>query len=51
MERIAGELAGKGRSTPLFEFGFYDTRERVVAWVYNRVAIRPKGSTSPAHDG
>ncbi|MBW9263925.1 MAG: DUF4442 domain-containing protein [Candidatus Thiodiazotropha sp. (ex. Lucinisca nassula)] len=41
IEQIALELRKKGRSSPLFNFGLYDTDDRVVAWVCNRVAIRP----------
>lgn len=44
LERIADELRQKGRSTPEFEFGFYDLEDNLVAWVFNRVAIRPKGT-------
>ncbi|MCU7892542.1 MAG: PaaI family thioesterase [Candidatus Thiodiazotropha sp. (ex Ustalcina ferruginea)] len=44
MGKIARELSLKGRSTPLFEFGLYDTSNQVVAWVNNRVAIRPIGA-------
>lgn len=41
MMQIDRDLRHNGRSTPLFEFGLYDTDDQVVAWVYNRVAIRP----------
>jgi uncharacterized protein (TIGR00369 family) len=44
IDQIARELAQRRRSTPSFEFGFYDRDDRLVAWVRNRVAIRPKGS-------
>lgn len=44
IERIGQELSERGRSTPCFEFGFYDRDETLVAWVMNRVAIRPKGA-------
>ena len=40
---IRGELSRRQRATPVFEFGFYDTRDRLCAWVHNRVAIRPPG--------
>ncbi|MEW8275908.1 MAG: PaaI family thioesterase [Candidatus Thiodiazotropha taylori] len=39
--QIAQELAERNRSTPAFEFGLYDTDGELVAWIYNRVAIRP----------
>jgi uncharacterized protein (TIGR00369 family) len=42
--QIAQELQQRGRSTPCFEFGFYDRENMLVAWVLNRVAIRPKGN-------
>ncbi|MEJ2590625.1 MAG: DUF4442 domain-containing protein [Candidatus Thiodiazotropha sp.] len=38
---IGQDLAERDRSTPCFEFGFYDAQENLVAWVKNRVAIRP----------
>jgi uncharacterized protein (TIGR00369 family) len=44
IDQIAQELQEKGRSTPCFEFGFYDQEDALVAWVLNRVAIRPKGT-------
>ncbi len=44
IDEIAQELSQKGRSTPCFEFGFYDQQDNLVAWVFNRVAIRPKGT-------
>ncbi|MCG8489405.1 MAG: PaaI family thioesterase [Chromatiales bacterium] len=40
-KQIALELAQRNRSTPDFEFGIYDTDGELVAWVNNRVAIRP----------
>ncbi|MCG7983669.1 MAG: DUF4442 domain-containing protein [Candidatus Thiodiazotropha lotti] len=40
-KQIAHELAERNRSTPAFEFGIYDTDGELVAWVNNRVAIRP----------
>lgn len=43
IESIDRELVLRDRSTPQFEFGFYDREERLVAWVKNRVAIRPQG--------
>ena len=44
IDRIDQELSQRGRSTPCFEFGFYDRDEVLVAWVKNRVAIRPMGA-------
>jgi acyl-coenzyme A thioesterase PaaI-like protein len=44
IDAIALELAERGRSTPNFEFGFYDREDKLVAWVKNRVAIRPSSS-------
>ncbi|MEN8175794.1 MAG: DUF4442 domain-containing protein [Pseudomonadota bacterium] len=38
---IGVELARRGRATPEFEYGFFDARERLCAWVHNRVALRP----------
>lgn len=38
---IRDELARRGRATPSFEFGFYDTRDRLCVQVRNTVAIRP----------
>jgi len=35
------ELARRGRATPRFEFGFYDSRDRLCVKVVNTVAIRP----------
>jgi acyl-coenzyme A thioesterase PaaI-like protein len=42
-QEIRTELSRRQRATPVFEYGFYDTRERLCAWVHNRVAIRPVG--------
>ncbi len=44
VEAIAEELRRRDRSTPEFEFGFYDRHGALSAWVRNRVAIRTKGS-------
>jgi uncharacterized protein (TIGR00369 family) len=44
VDAIAEELRQRGRSTPCFEFGFYDQDDKLVAWVLNRVAIRPRGT-------
>ncbi len=43
IDGIERELAQRNRSSPLFEFGFYDCHDNLVAWVRNRVAIRPGG--------
>lgn len=40
---IRGQLAVRQRATPVFEYGFFDTRGELCAWVHNRVAIRPGG--------
>jgi uncharacterized protein (TIGR00369 family) len=40
---IEEELSTRNRSTPKFEFGFYDLQGNLIAWVRNRVAIRPQG--------
>ena len=40
---IARALSETGRSTPEFEYGFYDRNGRLCAHVVNRVAIRPGG--------
>lgn len=42
-QEILAELSRRQRATPVFEYGFYDTRNRLCAWVHNRVAIRPAG--------
>jgi hypothetical protein len=41
IEEIARDLRNNERGTPLFEVGLYNADDQVVAWVYNRVAIRP----------
>lgn len=46
---IRAELAGRGRSTPEFGFGFFDDKDRQCVRVRTRVAIRP-GDYRPAHD-
>ena len=43
---IEQELKTRNRSTPVFEFGLYDRQDNLVAWVKNRVAIRPKGEST-----
>ena len=40
---IRAELLRRGRATPEFEYGFFDTAGRVCAAVACRVAIRPPG--------
>ena len=40
---IRGELQRRGRATPTFEYGFYDSQDRLCALVRNTVAIRPAG--------
>lgn len=40
---IRAELAQKGRSTPLFEYGFYLADGNLCTLIKARVAIRPKG--------
>lgn len=40
---IRAELAQKGRSTPTFEYGFYQTDGSVCTLIKARVAIRPNG--------
>jgi len=42
---IKQDLTSRDRSTPLFEFGFYDLENNLVAWVKNRVAIRSIASS------
>lgn len=44
--RIRTELQEKGRSTPVFEFGFYRTDGVLCSVITNTVAIRPKGYRS-----
>ncbi|MCU7845177.1 MAG: PaaI family thioesterase [Candidatus Thiodiazotropha sp. (ex Monitilora ramsayi)] len=46
VNEIADELTKRGRSTPVFEFGFYDRDDNLVVWVRNRVALRPQGVTT-----
>lgn len=41
--RIREELHATGRSTPIFEFGFYHANGLLCTHVTNTVAIRPKG--------
>lgn len=44
---IREELARRGRATPTFEFGFWDTADRLCVQVKNTVAIRPAGYVPP----
>ena len=44
--RIREELAATGRSTPVFELGFYRADGVLCTHVTNTVAIRPKGYLS-----
>jgi len=40
-QRIRVALHERGRATPEFQYGFFDTQGRVCAQVFCRVAIRP----------
>ena len=42
-QQIKTDLAGKGRSTPTFEYGFYRKDGVCCSKIINTVAIRPKG--------
>ena len=42
-QQIARELAAKGRSNPVFEYGFYLRDGTLCTSVSNTVAIRPRG--------
>ncbi|MHB8455311.1 MAG: PaaI family thioesterase [Acidiferrobacterales bacterium] len=44
---IREDLAGRGRSTPVFEFGFYLEDGTLCTQVHNTVAIRPRGYQRP----
>jgi acyl-coenzyme A thioesterase PaaI-like protein len=44
--QIREELAARGRSNPVFEFGFYRADGELCTHVTNTVAIRPKGYKS-----
>lgn len=44
---IGEQLVQRGRSTPVFEFGFWDTAGRLCVQVKNTVAIRPDGYVPP----
>ena len=39
--QIGDELSRRGRATPTFEYGFYDTHDRLCVGIDCRVAIRP----------
>jgi len=41
-QKIRGDLAQKGRSTPAFEYGFYQTDGRLCTRVKAEIAIRPQ---------
>lgn len=49
-ERIEAELETKGRSTPTFHFGFYDSDGTLCTHVENTVAIRQKGYKKPRNE-
>ena len=42
-QKIRTDLAHKGRSTPLFEYGYYQTDGSLCTLIQTRVAIRPAG--------
>lgn len=46
-EQIRAELAQTGRSTPIFEFGYYLADGTRCTTVHNTVAIRPRGYKKP----
>lgn len=41
--KITDEMQQKGRTNPVFEYGFYDTDGHLCTQITCRVAIRPKG--------
>lgn len=43
LREIQQEMHEKGRSNPVFDYGFYDLDERLCTRVSCRVAIRPEG--------
>ncbi len=45
VEGITRDLEQRGRSTPVFEFGFFDENGNQVVWVKNWVALRPEGNS------
>lgn len=42
-QKIRADLASKGRSTPLFEYGYYQADGCLCTLIQTRVAIRPAG--------
>ena len=46
-QQIRHDLETKMRSTPEFEYAFYDKYERLCAQVYCRVAIRLRTASKP----
>jgi acyl-coenzyme A thioesterase PaaI-like protein len=49
--QIREELKHKGRSTPSFEYGYYNDAGQICTVIKARVAIRPKGYKKPKqHD-
>ena len=45
---IRQEIKQKGRSNPVFEYGFYDLHDNLCTEIRCRVAIRPEGYVPPA---
>jgi acyl-coenzyme A thioesterase PaaI-like protein len=45
--QIGDELARRGRCTPTFVYGFWDSADRLCVEVKNTVAIRPAGYIPP----
>ena len=43
LNKIREELQHRGRSNPVFEYGFYDLDEQLCTQITCRVAIRPEG--------
>ncbi len=41
--KISEEMHSRGRSNPIFEYGFYDQDEHLCTRITCRVAIRPEG--------
>ena len=42
-QKIRDDLANKGRSTPIFEYGYYQTDGSLCTFIQASVAIRPAG--------
>ena len=42
-QKIRTDLASRGRSTPLFEYGYYQADGSLCTLIQARVAIRPAG--------